>query len=242
MCETLIIQGYLCLASNFVIVDTADAEELWIEGCYGLSPTRDGRKKAVFGTLSLQEALYLMEIGRLKIDDVVDTSDFMRKLISHYKESFLASSIVYCRARRLGWIVQSGLNFGSDYLLYRGRPGSEHAPIALCVHYQSKNIDQSFENLTKNPEPPGDFCEKLLGNLHINDDDFKIESESTPISTKEPHKPESLSWRKILALNRVCASARKRLVVAYVTGPLISDDTKVRFLSVSRWCPESDRT
>lgn len=94
-------------------------------------------------------------------------------------------SIAYGTLRESGWVVQSGLNYGADFLLYRLRPENEHSPYAVVI--------QPFEN-------------------------------------------NELTWRQAVALNRVSTTAKKRLLIAFV-----SLDGKVRFLKIKRWTPEEDR-
>lgn len=45
--------------------------------------------------------------------------------------------MVYEELRRRSWIVQSGLNYGADFLLYRKSPEVEHAPYAVVVKSDS---------------------------------------------------------------------------------------------------------
>ena len=45
MCDFQNKKGKLCIKSKHIIVSADYAETLWLEGCYGLSPSRDERKK-----------------------------------------------------------------------------------------------------------------------------------------------------------------------------------------------------
>ncbi len=47
--------------------------------------------------------------------------------IPHIPPAKQAQYIVFERLRDSGWIVRSGLNYGTDFVLYRTSPETEHA-------------------------------------------------------------------------------------------------------------------
>ena len=181
-----------------------------------------------------------MEKGLLEIEGMRDISHFINQIVDFHGDTFLASALVYRKARQLGWIIQSGLNYGTDYLLYRKHPELEHAPIALVVHYcpfilsdELNQVSLSSLEITEKLQTSDVFQNEISPQIKNN-----LQNEN------ESNNSKYLTWRNVLAINRVCASAKKRLVVAHVTGfisPDRIDNVNIRFLSVSRWCPESDR-
>lgn len=95
-------------------------------GYYGSHSDSNDQSRCCF--LSAQEAYYLYECGLLpSIPDLTLPSQ------SHYK--------VYKMLRRAGWTVRSGLQYGGDYLLYRGSPGQDHAPYVAVVVEEGKGVE-----------------------------------------------------------------------------------------------------
>ncbi|MGB9725606.1 MAG: tRNA-intron lyase [Fervidicoccaceae archaeon] len=94
--------------------------------------------------LSLVEALYLLEEGIIE----VYTIDGKKLSVSEMKEEagkrindFDSLYRVYKDLRKRGFVVRSGLKFGSDYAVYRVGPGLEHAPYLVHVYDGGYMID-----------------------------------------------------------------------------------------------------
>ncbi len=94
--------------------------------------------KSCFGTLvnnklelSIFEALYLLEKGKISIcqrNKTLDYSEFSKKA-SKLDKKFLVKYKVYKNLRSRGYIVKTALKYGSDFRVYdKGvRPGTGHA-------------------------------------------------------------------------------------------------------------------
>ena len=68
--------------------------------------------------LLLPEQLFELGISRTQILDSID----------HKRLA------VYLSFRRLGWIVRDGANYGVDYLLYSGPPGTVHSKYGVMIY------------------------------------------------------------------------------------------------------------
>lgn len=146
---------------ELVWVSAADAAWLWRHGFYGVSPERDTRKTPIYGVLSLCEAHYLLmeaERGGLgegarggdcsfRLQDADDETRFyssktvLQTVRSQAKAALYHRMLVYARLRDFGWIVQCGLNYGADFLLYQKSLEGEHAAFAVVVRGLSRDKD-----------------------------------------------------------------------------------------------------
>lgn len=82
--------------------------------------------------LNLIEALYLIEKGKLVINDAkgreITTESFTKKAVK-IEPNFWARFCVYKDIRNRGYIIKTALKFGADFRVYeRGvKPGEDHA-------------------------------------------------------------------------------------------------------------------
>ncbi|KAJ5649762.1 uncharacterized protein N7484_003485 [Penicillium longicatenatum] len=102
--------------------------------------------------ISNEETFFLVYcLGALRVVDretnaVIPTSSLFSLLChhSHYPprlssenlqpdDPFLISYVVYHHFRSLGWVVRSGVKFGTDYLLYNRGPVFSHAEFAVII-------------------------------------------------------------------------------------------------------------
>lgn len=92
--------------------------------------------------LSLIEALYLMENGRIDIykNNQKCTQDQILTLIK--KQDLFGKYIVYKDLKDRGYIIKTGFKYGSEFRLYdRGRqPGAGHSDYLVKVLYESYDI------------------------------------------------------------------------------------------------------
>lgn len=113
---------------------TDDAREFYNQSRFG-SVIEDGKVQ-----LSLLEALYLMEKGRLKILDGRNKEvifDMFIKKASKVEPNFWIRYCVFKDMRNRGYIIKTALKFGADFRVYdRGiKPGEDHAKwIVYPVH------------------------------------------------------------------------------------------------------------
>ena len=93
--------------------------------------------------LSLYEALYLCERGELtpiiegKEASCRDLEKYAEKVVPSFRERY----IVYRDLRDRGYIVRSGMKFGTDFAVYEIGPGYEHAPYVVKVVKRDEVLD-----------------------------------------------------------------------------------------------------
>ncbi len=139
-------KGYL-IGLRIVVTDPKDSELIFNLGFYGKpfgirKPSIHDKKETL--ELSLIEALYLVEKGILDVisedNRILSYSELLeicRKRIKDFDKLYK----VYKDLRNKGFIVRSGLKFGSDYSLYRQGPGIDHAPFLVHVFDENDYID-----------------------------------------------------------------------------------------------------
>lgn len=90
--------------------------------------------------LSLFEAYYLMENGKLKIPKTTEES-FLRKA-RKYVRNFLTSYTVFRDLRDRGYTVKTALKFGADFRVYEKgiKPGEDHAKWIVYPVHQSEHL------------------------------------------------------------------------------------------------------
>ncbi len=111
-----------------------EARELYLQSRYGVV-LEDGQVQ-----LSLHEALYLMEKGKLELFDqrkkAIPFADFMKKA-RKVEPNFWVRYAVFKDMRTRGYIIKTALKFGADFRVYdRGvKPGEDHARwVVYPVH------------------------------------------------------------------------------------------------------------
>ena len=122
-------------ARERVLIDESDeARELHNNSGYGVI-NDDGRVQ-----LSLLEALYLHEKGKVAIHDKEDqelTFKQYLKIAQEVEPNFWTRYCVFKDLRTRGYIVKTALKFGADFRVYdRGiKPGDDHARwVVYPVH------------------------------------------------------------------------------------------------------------
>ena len=131
-----------------------------------------GKMEADCLHLSLIEACYLLEKGRLNIfeDDVECSLGYMIDLLKEHED--YAKYIVYRDLKNLGFIIKTGFKFGSEFRLYNrgGGPGLSHSDYLVKIIYENYNINAlDFASYVRVSHGVN---KKLL--LAIVDDDFDI--------------------------------------------------------------------
>jgi len=123
------------LTRERVLTENTDAaRELYNQSRFG-SILEDGKVQ-----LSLLEALYLMNKGKLLVEDYrkkkVSFDDFIKKT-KRVEPNFWIRYCVFKDIRDRGYIIKTALKFGADFRIYdRGvKPGEDHARwIVYPVH------------------------------------------------------------------------------------------------------------
>lgn len=122
-------------ARERVLTEATDAaRELWDKSRYGMV-LEDGKVQ-----LSLIEALYLMEKGKVNVTDskkkAINFENFLKKA-QKVEPNFWIRYCVFKDMRNRGYIIKTALKFGADFRVYeRGvKPGEAHARwIVYPVH------------------------------------------------------------------------------------------------------------
>uniref|UniRef100_A0A7J3ZL69 tRNA-intron lyase n=1 Tax=Fervidicoccus fontis TaxID=683846 RepID=A0A7J3ZL69_9CREN len=131
-----------------IVPDASKASELYRNGFFGkpfgIKKPGPLEYREVL-ELSLVEALYLVEKGKLEVysEDSKSPLSF-EELVKHAEEripEFKMLYEVYKDLREKGYVVRSGLKFGSDYSLYKEGPGIDHAPFLVHVFKSDAIID-----------------------------------------------------------------------------------------------------
>ncbi len=122
--------------SNQMILteNSNEARELYQKSRYG-ALLQEGRVQ-----LSLHEALFLLEKGKLKVMDgrkkELTKEEFLRKA-KKIEPEFWVRYAVFRDIRERGYIIKTALKFGADFRVYdRGiKPGEDHAKwVVYPVH------------------------------------------------------------------------------------------------------------
>ncbi|RLF06686.1 MAG: tRNA-intron lyase [Thermoprotei archaeon] len=138
----------LLLGRRIVVFDRPRARDLYFnEGFYGKffmvsKPKTPNVEREL--ELSLLEALYLVEKGRLEVIDGEGrpvSIEELRKLGREAYENFDEVYAVYKDLRDRGLIVKSGMKFGATFVVYRLGPGLEHAPFLVHVLPYDSRLD-----------------------------------------------------------------------------------------------------
>jgi len=136
----------LLLGNRVVVLNVDEANELYFRrGFYGRFFTvpkpklPDVRKEL---ELSFFDALYLLEKGLLELRRVggerVSREELIAVASSRY-ENFEDAYAVYKDLREHGYVVKSGLKFGTTFAVYKFGPGIDHAPFLVHVlRYESR--------------------------------------------------------------------------------------------------------
>lgn len=139
-------RGYL-LGYRVVVLDHEEARRLYSTGFYGKPLGISKPKGADFDApleLDLVEALYLVEKGLLEVYDAggkIITPEELAKVGRKAIEDFDMLYKVYRELRESGYVVRSGLKFGSDFAVYEKGPGIDHAPYLVEVVGYRERID-----------------------------------------------------------------------------------------------------
>ncbi len=126
------------LSGDTVIIREGNIAKIHEKSHYG-NMTEDGLE------LSLIEALYLMEKGKLEVN--VDSDDVTtQKLIKLIRgQGSFTNYIVFRDLRNRGYIVKTGFKYGSEFRLYeRGKsPGDGHSNYLVKVASENSKFMMS---------------------------------------------------------------------------------------------------
>jgi len=137
--------GFL-VEGSVIVTSLESSRTLYAERFFGTPIGVEKPKGADFDAplkLNLIEALYLVERGVLEVrrlDGSLVSFEELRGLVESVEELRLLYT-VYRDLRDRGFIVRSGLKYGSDFTVYRLGPGLEHAPYILHVYRGFERLD-----------------------------------------------------------------------------------------------------
>lgn len=132
--------------SRIVIWDLEASRDLFWNGFYGKPLGIPKPKEQNFNApliLDLMEGYYLAKKKRIEILDgsgrkigLRDLKEFCSKSYTNFEEKI----IVYEKLREKGYVVTSGIKFGSDFAVYEKGPGIDHAPYIVQVYIPGSRI------------------------------------------------------------------------------------------------------
>ena len=135
------IRGVL-KGDTVIVSDPGEARLLYSSSFYGkfigLDKVKPGEAAAASSPLhlSILDAVYLVEKGSLEVvrsdGSPVPIDELREALASRFHDPSTVYGI-YKHFRDGGYIVKSGLKFGSLFAIYEKGPGIDHAPI--LIHY-----------------------------------------------------------------------------------------------------------
>ncbi|KAJ1823248.1 tRNA splicing endonuclease subunit sen2 [Coemansia sp. RSA 2675] len=97
--------------------------------------------------LSFHETLFLSQLKCLQVRDSEGTEHSYEALWRLFCEidrspDFALKHAAYCYYRSRGWVVRSGLKFGSDFMLYSKSPAHSHAQYSVVVRHCSQELEE----------------------------------------------------------------------------------------------------
>ena len=136
-------------------------------------------EKSMFGkmesdslNLSLMEACYLLEKGRLDIyeNDVECSVGYIIDLIK--EQEIYGKYIVYRDLKERGFLIKTGFKYGSEFRLYNRRNGPGHTHSDYIVKIIFENYEINARDFASYVRVSHGVNKKFL--LAIVDDDFDI--------------------------------------------------------------------
>lgn len=133
--------------SRVIVWSIDDSRRLYREGFYGKPVEVRKPKDASFSCpleLSLFEALYLVEKGKIIVVDSDGNEFSYESLLKIARENYsLFDDIyhVYKDLRDKGYVVRPGIKFGADFAVYEYGPGIDHAPFLVEVLPIKSSLD-----------------------------------------------------------------------------------------------------
>ena len=102
-----------------------------------------GKIESDFLHLSLIEACYLQEKGRLNIyeDDVKCSVGYLIDLIK--EDGLYGKYVVYRDLKDRGYVIKTGFKYGTEFRLYNrgGGPGEGHSDYLVKIIFENYDID-----------------------------------------------------------------------------------------------------
>ena len=137
----------LFINNSIIIPDLNDAKKLFMEFYgkpIGSEKPRPGEVSAPL-ILDPLEAFYLLEKNKIiiiefdnnKIININYLLEWARSKMPRFDELYP----IYKDLRDRGFVVRSGLRYGSDFTVYRHGPGIDHSPYIVHVYKSTYRLD-----------------------------------------------------------------------------------------------------
>ncbi len=132
----------LLVGSRVIVLDIEKARELFQRGFFGKFVGVDKVKPSEVSKvakpleLSLLEALYLLDEGRIEVVNINGKAlsrDELLEVGRKYIANFDLLYEVYRDLRSRGYVVRTGLKYGTYFAVYEKGPGIDHAPYLVHV-------------------------------------------------------------------------------------------------------------
>jgi len=110
-----------------------------------------GEERGKRQELSLIEALFLVENGKMRVVDGERNLDFddLLKIGNRVEENFYSKYLVYSDLRTRGLLVRTGLKFGSDFRVYERGKKIKVSHSRYLVHVVPEEYTCSFPELVR---------------------------------------------------------------------------------------------
>lgn len=110
-----------------------------------------GEEKGSRHELSLLEALFLVEKGKMEVRKGEEKLDFdsLVKIGEEVEENFYAKFSVFQDLRSRGLLVRTGFKFGSDFRVYQRGGRIEDSHSKFLVHVVPEEYNCSFPELAR---------------------------------------------------------------------------------------------
>lgn len=117
-----------------LLSEKGKSECTWVD-----SVLRIGAEEAFF----LAHALQCLEMHRGTMEGEPMSNEECWKEFVQQRENYVTSYVAYSHFRSKGWLPKSGIQYGSDLVLYRNHPSVAHSEYAVIVMPMSEELASS---------------------------------------------------------------------------------------------------
>ncbi|KAL0027480.1 hypothetical protein WJX77_004371 [Trebouxia sp. C0004] len=176
-----------------------------------LTSVRLSPEEGIFLAHALGNIQFLVNTGPLSLESLWQS-------FVHRNEGFVHSYVAYYHFRSKGWIPRSGLQYGTDLVLYKQHPSLVHSTLCVIIIPMMFSRECAERSTTSSPE-------------------LMVDGQNG-----------TLSWHDVEGINRLCVRVGKRLMLLYIqpqcadldlTTPACLDNIAVAEHMVDRWVPEA---
>ena len=135
------------IGTRVMVWNKEEGARLYSSGFFGkplnVSKPKDEAEATAYLELSLLEANYLLEQGRIRIS-AKGRPVTLKRLIGLSRKNFRLFDelfTVYKDLKAKGYVVRPAMKFGADFAVYQYGPGIDHAPFIVHVLPDSAEVD-----------------------------------------------------------------------------------------------------